>query len=88
MKVALVNITVAAVLLAAAAPTAAGIANAPLPSIAPGQSTRLLFFIPGVTKNNNLETIVMCTNLEKNSAATIALEVFDADATGPLNDIS
>lgn len=63
----------------------AGLVNSPPPVLDPGASARVIYLLPGVTKNNNLETVVVCTNLEKSRTVKLAVEVFDADGSGPLN---
>jgi len=71
----------------------AGPLDSPLPVIKTGSSTRSIYIVPGVTKNNGLETEFICTNMEKAKAVTVAVELFSAqqnvgDPTGPLNDVT
>ena len=71
-----------------ATPGIAGLVDSAVPSLDPGSSTRVIYYIPGVTKNNDIETLVICTNLEKSKSVTIGVEVFDSAGTGPLNDVN
>jgi hypothetical protein len=77
-----------AAILNFSAPSFAGVVDSPVPVIDPGANSRVIYYIPGVTKNNDIETIVICTNLEKSKEVTIGLEVFDTDGSGPLNNVS
>ena len=65
-------------------PALGGVLDAPLPVLDPSRSTRLLYLIPGVIKNKNIETIVECTSLDR-SPAFFGVQVFNFDGTGPLN---
>lgn len=65
----------------------AGPADSPVPSISNSQATRVLYTIPGVIKNNGIETAIMCTNMDT-VAVTVALEVFDPEGGAALNDVS
>lgn len=71
----------------ATAPALAGPADSPVPSISGSASTRLLFIVPGVIKNNGLETAFMCTSLELIDT-TVAVEVFAPEGGGALNNVS
>lgn len=71
----------------AGTPAGAGVVDSPLPVFQGGAIGRILFTIPGVIKNNNIETIVSCTSLEQSRVITVAVEVFDATGT-LLNDAS
>ena len=77
-----------AVAVLSARTAAAGLVDSPSPVIDPGATSRVIYYVSGVTKNNDLETVVICTNLEKSKDVTVALEVFDTDGSGPLNDVS
>jgi hypothetical protein len=63
----------------------AGVADSPVPFLA-GSPARHIYTIPGVIKNNNLETLFMCTSMESFSV-TIAVQVFAATGGDPLNDV-
>ena len=90
MQRALITLTVAlGFALGPAADTTAGPRDSPLPIIKAGKSTRLLYYVPGVIKNNGMETEFVCTSLENSGdTARIAVEVFAADGSGPLNDVT
>jgi hypothetical protein len=63
----------------------AGVADSPVPSFN-GLSARHVFTVPGVIKNNNLETVFICTSLDKTSI-TVGVEVFAASGGSPLNNV-
>ncbi len=65
----------------------AGLVDSPTPTLG-GQPSRVIAFIPGAIKNNSLETLVTCTNLERSATVTIGVEFFDELGAGPLNDVS
>jgi hypothetical protein len=78
----------AAVLTVALAGVAsAGVVDSPVPSISGLGSTRVLYIVPGVIKNNGLETAFMCTSLDS-AVAAVAVEVFAPEGGGALNDTS
>jgi len=56
----------------------AGMLDTPLPTFSDGKSAQVVGLLPRVIKNHNLETVVVCTNLDT-VAANIGLEVFDKD---------
>ena len=56
----------------------AGMLDTPLPTFSDGKSAQVVGLLPRVIRNNNLETLVVCTNLDT-VAANIGLEVFDKD---------
>jgi len=71
----------------------AGVLDSPIPVIKTGSSARSIYIIPGVTKNNGLETEFICTNMEKAKSVTVAVELFASqqdplDTSGPLNDVT
>jgi len=76
-----------AAITVAATSAIAGPGDSPVPSISATASTRVLFTVPGVIKNNGLETAIMCTSLDT-IATTVAFEVFSPAGGGPLNDVS
>jgi hypothetical protein len=59
---------------------AAGVADTALPVLDPGLPTYHVFTVPGVIKNNNLETEFLCTSLST-AAVRVGVEVFDAAGT-------
>lgn len=61
----------------------AGPTDTPLPTFADGKAALLVYIAPGVIKNNNLETVVVCTNTDS-VARNIGVEVFDE--TGALRN--
>ncbi len=69
---------VVCVLLALPSLTLAGMFDTPLPTFSDGKVAQVVGLLPRVIKNNNLETVVACTNLDT-VAANIGLEVFDKD---------
>ncbi len=73
--------------LALGTPVHAGVLDSPVPALSGGVGASHIFTVPGIIKNNNLETDFVCTNL---SAATIhvAIETFPAAGGGPVNDVS
>lgn len=73
--------------LAIAGTAAAGPGDSPVPSISATGATRVLFIVPGVIKNNGIETAFMCTSLDSVNA-TVAVEVFAPEGGNPLNDVS
>jgi len=70
-----------------ALPAMAGVLDSPVPDMDPSHSERVIYIIPNVIKNNNLETEFNCTNLER-TTVRIGVEIFDRFGNGPLNDIS
>lgn len=64
----------------------AGVVDSPTPTLSVGGSpSRHVYTIPGVIKNNNLETVVVCTSLETANSFRFAVEVFPATGGSPLN---
>lgn len=70
-----------------AAPALAGPGDSPVPSISGAGTTRVLYIVPGVIKNNGIETAFMCTSLDT-VAVTMAVEVFSPAGGGPLNNVA
>ena len=54
----------AAAITGAATSALAGPADSPIPSISGSASTRVLYTVPGVIKNNGIETAIMCTSMD------------------------
>ncbi len=65
----------------------AGLVDSPIPDMDPSHPERAIYFVPGVIKNNNLETEFNCTNLDS-QVVRIGVEIFDEQGNGPLNDIA
>jgi hypothetical protein len=72
-----------ALLLVVPAPVRAGVQDTPLPSFSDGQAAQLVAVLPGMIKDNNVETVVICTNLAA-GPLDVGLEVFDE--TGALRN--
>lgn len=67
-------------------PAGAGPADTPLPTFSDGKPAVSVYLASGVVKNNNLETLFICTNLSA-VAVDVGVEVFDE--TGVLrNDVN
>src|SRR3989449_8586017 len=71
------------VVAAGGAPVCAGVQDTPLPTFSDGHAAQLAALIPGAIKDNNVETVVICTNLAP-AALDVGLEVFDE--TGALRN--
>ncbi len=65
----------------------AGAVDSPLPVISTTANTRSLYIVPGVTKNNSIETEFSCTSTDL-APVRVAVEIFDASGVGPLNDVA
>ena len=70
-------------LLAASVAAQAGPTDTPLPTFSDGKPAVSVYLTSGVIKNNNLETLFVCTNLDT-VAVDIGAEVFDE--TGALRN--
>lgn len=77
-----------ALALAMATPGFAGVVDTDVPQISASGTANTVFIVPGVIKNNNLETVFLCTSLETFSPIAIGVEVFDSLGAGPLNNAS
>src|SRR2546428_620014 len=64
------------VVAAGGASVRAGVQDTPLPTFSDGQAARLAALVPGAIKDNNVETVVICTNLAP-APLDVGLEVFD-----------
>lgn len=53
-----------------------GMVGSPLPMFSDGQAAELVGLVPSAVKNNDVETVVVCSNLDA-VAVNIGLEVFD-----------
>ena len=71
------------VVAAGGASVRAGVQDTPLPTFSDGQAAQLAALIPGAIKDNNVETVVICTNLAP-APLDVGLEVFDE--TGALRN--
>ncbi len=66
-----------------------GVIDSPLPILTVGGTpARHVFTVPGVIKNNNVETEFACTSLERTASFRFAVEVFGAEGGPPLNDVT
>jgi len=79
--------TVAAAICTNAIAALAGPGDSPVPSISGTAATRVLYIVPGIIKNNGLETAIMCTSMDT-VASTLAFEIFTPEGGGPMNDVS
>lgn len=64
----------------------AGPIDSPVPLLS-GNSATALFIIPGITKNNSIESEVICTNLDSVSGL-VGVEIFDSTGGSPLNNVA
>lgn len=87
MRIGLRSAAAAAVLAGTVFPALAGVVDSPVPSISASAATRVMFIVPGIIKNNGIETAIMCTSLD-NSAATVAVEVFAPEGGAALNNVA
>jgi hypothetical protein len=66
---------------------AAGLVDSPAPNL-DGQPARVLYYVPGVTKNNGIETVFICTSLDGGAGTiTVGVEVFDPNSGSALNNV-
>lgn len=82
-----VSIALAA-MMSLAGPAWAGVVDSPLPVLISGSKTQHVFTVPGVIKNNNLETIFLCTSLQPVGVVFVGVEVFASTGGPPLNDVN
>src|SRR3989441_12137522 len=71
------------VVAAGGASVRAGVQDTPLPTFSDGQAAQLAALIRGAIKNDDVETVVICTNLAP-APLDVGLEVFDE--TGALRN--
>lgn len=70
-------------------PSFAGVADSPLPTLTlSGSPARVVFLVPSVVKNNNLDTDFMCTSLETTITFKFGVEVFSENGGPPLNIVN
>ncbi len=74
----LAGISVLALALSYGMGAQAGPTDSPLPTFSDGKSALHVYTAVGVIKNNDLETVFICTNLDT-VAVNIGVEVFDKD---------
>lgn len=74
-------------MLTAVWPAAGGVIDTPLPVLQTGAATQHVYTVPGVIKNNLLETIFMCTSLDTAGDIVVGVEVFGALGGLPLNPV-
>ncbi len=86
MKLRIPALAIAAIAIAAST-AHAGPGDSPVPSISASAATRVLYIVPGVIKNNGLESAFMCTNLDV-APVTFAVELFAPTGGGALNNVS
>ena len=82
-----VSMIVAGIVVGIVGVSLAGVIDSPLPTIDAGQDTLRMFIVPGVIKNNNIETVFICTSLA-NEPVTVAVEVFASTSGPPVNDVT
>lgn len=68
-----------------AGPSFAGVVDSPVSQISNSGSASTIFLVPGVIKNNLVETVFLCTSLELVSPIVVGVEVFSDLGVGPLN---
>jgi hypothetical protein len=71
----------------------AGVSNSPLPRFSDSSQSKWIYTVTGVTANRGnagpqLETAIICTNLETSRAVHIGVEFFGRNGGNPLNNIS
>ena len=67
----------------------AGIVDSPISFFPDGTRATHRFSVPGVIANQGgLQTVFMCTSMERTRLINIGVEVFDTLSGAPLNDIS
>jgi len=66
----------------------AGVIDSPIPALPGAPKSLTVFYVPGVVKNNNLETAFACTSLERSGFVVIGIEVFASPGCPPLNDVT
>jgi hypothetical protein len=72
-------------LLAAPAIVSAGVIDSPVPDLA-GDPARVAYYVNGVTKNNGLETVFMCTSLDSSGSYEVGVEIFSELGGPPSNN--
>lgn len=86
-KASILAAIVAAVLAGATNAGALGPGDSPVPSISNSQATRVLYTVPGVIKNNGIETAIMCTSLDT-ADSMLAFEIFAPEGGAALNNVA
>ena len=66
----------------------AGVVDSPVPTLQAGAGAAVVFTATGVVQLLNLETVFMCTSLERTKHVRIGVEVFGPLGGAPLNDVS
>jgi len=66
----------------------AGVVDSPVPALQAGSGAAVVFTATGVVQLLNLETVFMCTSLEKTKTVRVGVEVFGSNGGTPLNDLS
>lgn len=75
------------IMAASGSSAVAGVVDSPLPVLSAGQSTYLVYTVPGVIKNNQIETLFLCTSFET-VPVVVGVEVFATTGGPPLNDVA
>ena len=79
------QIVITLALCLTAAPTFAGIADTPLPTLVAGKRTLLVYSVPGVIASGDLGTFFSCTSTDT-ATMQVGVEVFGSAGGGPFND--
>ncbi len=87
-KVVGVSVLVGSLFITGTTAAEAGVVDSPLPNLQTGAVTRHVFTVPGVVKNNHLETEFICTSLETTTSVRVGVEVFAAGGGAPLNNVA
>jgi hypothetical protein len=71
----------------------AGVSNSPLPRFSDSSQSKWVYTVTGVTANRGnagpqLETAIICTNLETSKSAHIGVEFFGKNGGNPLNNVT
>lgn len=53
-----------------------------------GDSSRVVYYVNGVTKNNGMETEFVCTSLDSTGTYRIGVQIYDDLGVGPLNNVA
>jgi len=53
-----------------------------------GQGAKVAYYVNGVTKNNGMETVFVCTSLDSSGSYRIGVEIYDETGAGPTNSVS
>ncbi len=84
MRTTIRNLTTS-ILLIAPTIALAGVADSPVPDLA-GDPAKVAFYVTGVTKNNGLETLFVCTSLDSSGSYEVGVEIFSELGGPPSNN--